>query len=188
MTTAPLESCLHWPHFNPHSHEGSDNSYSASAAGVRDFNPHSHEGSDDCEAVNSSQEYNFNPHSHEGSDKNAGIRSQTVCHFNPHSHEGSDFVTNCDPDTIIISIHTPTRGVTCQKILKHYYTQISIHTPTRGVTQTLTIWRQILEISIHTPTRGVTSVRFMIMALHFDFNPHSHEGSDKSCKCRYDGY
>ena len=37
-------------------------------------------------------------------------------YFNPHSHEGSDYVSLFEiPETKVISIHTPTKGVTVQK-------------------------------------------------------------------------
>ena len=54
----------------------------------------------------------FNPHSHKGSDNTARARSSLPCDFNPHSHKGSDvswlLIILCK----IISIHTPTKGVT----------------------------------------------------------------------------
>ena len=34
------------------------------------------------------------------------------------------------------------------------------------------------RISIHTPTKGVTLIIDLLSPLTFDFNPHSHEGSD----------
>ena len=60
-----------------------------------------------------------------------------------------------------ISIHTPARGVTLQERVKH---------------------RQHIYISIHTPTRGVTDIKAKYYARFFDFNPHSHTGSDKRRK------
>ena len=57
-----------------------------------------------------------------------------------------------------ISIHTPARGVTLQERVKH---------------------RQHIYISIHTPTRGVTDIKAKYYARFFDFNPHSHTGSDQ---------
>ena len=55
--------------------------------------------------------------------------------FNPHSHAGSDGTVVIDSDTVLISIHTPTQGVTTidyEKLQK--MADISIHTPTQGVT------------------------------------------------------
>ena len=79
------------------------------------FNPHSHEGSDDTKKFENDLKTHFNPHSHEGSD-NVGrsrcvvveisIHTPTkgatafivslvtvIIYFNPHSHEGSDITT-----------------------------------------------------------------------------------------------
>ena len=122
-------------HFNPHSHKGSDHetivikrfllisihtptrgvtvSPSKKMAVRGHFNPHSHKGSDHGAAGRDYIYIDFNPHSHKGSDK---MSSKSVIYpndFNPHSHKGSDkqgfelfWIRN------IISIHTPTRGVT----------------------------------------------------------------------------
>ena len=100
------------------------------------FNPHSHEGSDDIRFVsvkfgNIFQStlprrerqhpvyfrfhilINFNPHSHEGSDLISSGDCRFGNYFNPHSHEGSDFVhLKCIFLVHSISIHTPTKGAT----------------------------------------------------------------------------
>ena len=100
-----------------------------------------------------------------------------------------------------ISIHTPTRGVTCDCCLFFDFDIISIHTPTRGVTSFSAIMfcitkyfnphshkgsdtasmEQLLMIviSIHTPTRGVTKNKNVKCKSSVYFNPHSHKGSDK---------
>ena len=54
--------------------------------------------------------------------------------FNPHSHEGSDSVVPAIATDEIVSIHTPTRGVTDKLASKYTDLSVSIHTPTRGVT------------------------------------------------------
>ncbi len=79
---------------------------------------------------------------------------------------------------LVISIHTPTQGVTDIPVLLSAYFDISIYTPTQGVTWYLRATAYILHISIHTPTQGVT--KFNAGRIHklFDFNPHSHTGSD----------
>ena len=85
---------------------------------------------------------------------------QTVQNFNPHSHEGSDLVTILIIHAVhYISIHTPTKGVTCASMSFRLRISISIHTPTKGVT--------VASLGIKPPTQN-------------DFNPHSHEGSDHS--------
>ena len=77
-------------------------------------------------------------------------------YFNPHSHEGSDEI---------------------YRTLREYKV-ISIHTPTKGVTGVMEIMVMLVMISIHTPTKGVTGFKSGLNELLGDFNPHSHEGSD----------
>ena len=59
--------------------------------------------------------------------------------------------------TVIISIHAPTRGATCQSwAMLSIRPEISIHAPTRGATLQGRKWPTIHAISIHAPTRGAT--------------------------------
>ena len=146
---------------------------------------------------------------------------------------------------LTVSIHTPTKGVTCKYLQIDRFTQVSIHTPTKGVTGSIAqavvfrlfqsthprrVWRGFkgkaylcITVSIHTPTKGVTDfhdedyydvwfqsthprrvwltpiglVRFyrkfqsthprrvwrslqLIFSSLFCFNPHTHEGCDRS--------
>ena len=76
------------------------------------FNPHSHEGSDDSIWL-------WNPKSNISiHTPTKGVTHHKVtlvvfhCHFNPHSHEGSDPYCPYSIVFAIISIHTPTKGVT----------------------------------------------------------------------------
>ena len=55
---------------------------------------------------------------------------------------------------------------------------ISIHTPTQGVTFYNYTITYTANISIHTPTQGVTSLTLLFIMHVIDFNPHSHAGSD----------
>ena len=103
-----------------------------------------------------------------------------------------------------ISIHTPTKGVTLHWIINCLeQMQISIHTPTKGVTVIISFWSNTiiefqstlprrewplslyvpshtLVISIHTPTKGVTYMVWGSAKGQWNFNPHSHEGSDSN--------
>ena len=101
---------------------------------------------------------------------------------------------------LVISIHTPTRGVTSSVAVSEIFlpnfnphshkgsdfhlhpmidiTIISIHTPTRGVTRISNLTDYVSGISIHTPTRGVTNFFSLLSNVSRDFNPHSHKGSD----------
>ena len=100
----------------------------------------------------------------------------------------------------LISIHTPTQGVTSLQYPFCLFPEISIHTPTQGVTfcKCSFIWHyknfnphshagsdstsflsaSVFMISIHTPTQGVTSVSIIGHRDGYNFNPHSHAGSD----------
>ena len=81
----------------------------------------------------------------------------------------------------MISIHTPTKGVTCHSRFFVAKQNISIHTPTKGVTSPCYKFAYFSVISIHTPTKGVTSCAVCVAFKSFYFNPHSHEGSDCFC-------
>ena len=81
---------------------------------------------------------------------------------------------------VIVSIHTPTQGVTTSIMYPAQASQfqsthprrvwpfctfamcseyVSIHTPTQGVTIPCPVWRGCIIVSIHTPTQGVTSLQ-----------------------------
>ena len=57
----------------------------------------------------------------------------------------------------IVSIHTPTKGVTDCLCLQRKAKLVSIHTPTKGVTEQVTHIDTNQQVSIHTPTKGVTN-------------------------------
>ena len=78
----------------------------------------------------------------------------------------------------VVSIHTPTKGVTHQSYQNLRQFCVSIHTPTKGVTEELIKTGYRYRVSIHTPTKGVTSHRPAIMRT-VSFNPHTHEGCDQ---------
>ena len=56
----------------------------------------------------------------------------------------------------LVSIHTPTKGVTHQEDVDYNLLRVSIHTPTKGVTMIPEHRRNRPVVSIHTPTKGVT--------------------------------
>ena len=59
----------------------------------------------------------------------------------------------------IVSIHTPTKGVTFLMFYNRGYRGVSIHTPTKGVTLVTDGSLVAVFVSIHTPTKGVTHGR-----------------------------
>ena len=82
-------------------------------------------------------------------------------YFNPRSHERSDFTGDYTFEVTLISIHAPTRGATMGD----------------G-------YQEVQEvISIHAPTRGATSLKATEYKLSIDFNPRSHERSDRQWVC-----
>ena len=126
-----------------------------------------------------------------------------IKYFNPRSHERSDkklFDINYFKSKI--SIHAPTRGATYIYDMCMKYDKISIHAPTRGATKecyqcfyNLNQFQSTLPreerrkpccgsllhncISIHAPTRGATIIISMFLWIFANFNPRSHERSDK---------
>ena len=99
---------------------------------------------------------NFNPHSHEGSDKDHHNDLQSVVDFNPHSHEGSDVHH-------IVPISTDyTFQSTLPRRERHIY-HIGL-TPCALFQSTLPRRERLPFLS-----------KFPFL---YDFNPHSHEGSD----------
>ena len=56
----------------------------------------------------------FNPHTHAGCDLLCAYIGDTDKSFNPHTHAGCDNENTAAAWDIIVSIHTPTQGVTIQ--------------------------------------------------------------------------
>ena len=84
----------------------------------------------------------------------------------------------------LISIHTPTRGVTFGESPESGRSPISIHTPTRGVTTAaLTSACVAQDFNPHSH-KGSDVVFPLICKVTLDFNPHSHKGSDLFCKTK----
>ena len=108
-------SCFHnLFNFNPHSHAGSDLcKFRDAFRQGQNFNPHSHAGSDQQLLLSEKRSFHFNPHSHAGSDSIVKTVRISTSYFNPHSHAGSDppALPPIFP-AFMISIHTPTQGVT----------------------------------------------------------------------------
>ena len=79
-----------------------------------------------------------------------------------------------------ISIHTPTKGVTAEAKKKYPEWYISIHTPTKGVTPVkgVQVWANQFQSTL--PRREWHYADQWFERCWFDFNPHSHEGSDKA--------
>ena len=135
--------------------------------------------------------YGFNPHTHAGCDSSSSnITLLRVC-FNPHTHAGCDIDNHiAELESEIVSIHTPTQGVTrqdnnhrpsflsfnphthagCDKdiIVSDFLKIVSIHTPTQGVTICNDGAYNYDYVSIHTPTQGVTKSS-ILLTTSFEF-------------------
>ena len=124
----------------------------------------------------------FNPHTHAGCDYLL-LKYLYYCQsFNPHTHAGCDPTKLSNGANEIVSIHTPTQGVTIGGLDQQIKSKVSIHTPTQGVTRiiwisiylicfnphthagcdrrTCNIGNSKAAVSIHTPTQGVTIVEW----------------------------
>ena len=88
---------------------------------------------------------------------------KSVFCFIPHTHEGCDFTIRVYHKVLVVSIHTPTKGVTPNGCGVTFAIWVSIHTPTKGVTGVFSFCLIIKVVSIHTPTKGVTMHRHLIV-------------------------
>ena len=100
--------------------------------------------------------------------------------FNPRSHEGSDDVTLKTPLLhSAISIHAPTRGATLQDCFEALLRIFQSTLPRGERLAVAGAFVKDLFISIHAPTRGATQSTPGNSNRSYNFNPRSHEGSDK---------
>ena len=81
--------------------------------------------------------------------------------------------------SICISIHAPTRGATIQELSQYNADTISIHAPTRGATISNGLCDGFYAIFQSTLPREERQKRLKIACKGFNFNPRSHERSDK---------
>ena len=145
--------------------------------------------------------YNFNPRSHEGSDRiyapsasGSGVFQSTlprgerrnfcrsVCQkgdFNPRSHEGSDTILLLYQAGHRISIHAPTRGATIKRAISMPNLKFQSTLPRGERPSPQVLFHPIQTISIHAPTRGATLLLHLLVPQTQNFNPRSHEGSDR---------
>ena len=109
--------------------------------------------------------------------------------FNPHTYMRCDVKGACIFHQRLVSIHTPTWGVTAvlvsavmsilkfqsthlhevwlRDVILHKKGNVSIHTPTWGVTPKVKCTLDLSEVSIHTPTWGVTYSHACFMSSSF---------------------
>ena len=126
----------------------------------------------------------FNPHTHEGCDNIFLGFLQSNRGFNPHTHEGCDGKDVVITDASVVSIHTPTKGVTYDDIRK-YIARLSFNPHTHeGCDPTL-----LFEVGKSgfqsTHPRRVWLALVAILRLLASFNPHTHEGCDLVLRSLY---
>ena len=106
---------------------------------------------DGCESAY----FNSRP-SARGDVPNAEARS-AIWDFNSRPSARGDFNFYREAfDNLIISIHAPPRGATCNISCRDIKSKISIHAPPRGATASGSTRRLRKLISIHAPPRGAT--------------------------------
>jgi len=99
------------------------------------FNPHTRERCDEREQTGSIMDRYFNPHTRERCDMFTIISRSNYSHFNPHTRERCDKLIGNVRVAVLISIHTPVKGVTVSISFLEHSLEISIHTPVKGVTK-----------------------------------------------------
>ena len=186
--------------FNPHTHAGCDIFRQGYNILFQSFNPHTHAGCD-CGVLHVlSWQKSFNPHTHAGCDIQHVFRLAGYLMFqSTHPRRVWQMVFFRRIWFVIVSIHTPTQGVTKITGQAEDMLDVSIHTPTQGVTILIVQWYPDTKVSIHTPTQGVTLARLIsTQSWKFQsthprrvwqtfvpcqascrcFNPHTHAGCD----------
>ena len=147
------------------------------------FNSHAREGRDVYGLYELPKDVNFNSHAREGRDHLMQMtREQSqlfqltrpwrawqyrnwggdwLMDFNSHAREGRDGLHIWVMLLLLISTHTPVKGVTLFAAILSLFSLISTHTPVKGVTRGEIYSVLIpLPISTHTPVKGVTILWF----------------------------
>ena len=124
----------------------------------------------------------FNPHTHEGCDWASKQEPCQIICFNPHTHEGCDSFLGFCTRILLVSIHTPTKGVTPLYRLVEHDSLVSIHTPTKGVTFIARNSYQIYQSFNPHTHEGCDNVFNLLLQCFTCFNPHTHEGCDRLIK------
>ena len=188
--------------FNPHTHEGCDVQYTSDAACPLSFNPHTHEGCDFTVVLLLVMFLCFNPHTHEGCDcPKLMVMLLDILFQSTHPRRVWLVLLVHYLVVFLVSIHTPTKGVTYIRYSHTYLIKFQSTHPRRvwlmviflflhrvcfnphtheGCDTLLFLYYgMMILVSIHTPTKGVTFTCFLFHENCVCFNPHTHEGCDK---------
>ena len=120
----------------------------------------------------------FNPHTYMRCDRDIELFFKRLRSFNPHTYMRCDLFVN--PIALFADCFNPHTYMRCDMDKKKiiYKIIVSIHTPTWGVTVIfLCICIEIL-VSIHTPTWGVTTHFQQSFSCKRCFNPHTYMRCD----------
>ena len=108
--------------------------------------------------------------------------------FNSHAREGRDRLKGGYKSVcIMISTHTPVKGVTDNWGNCRMGLEISTHTPVKGVTKNSDNLIKRMVISTHTPVKGVTYKCSILTKCVSNFNSHAREGRDGGEKMKVIG-
>ena len=121
----------------------------------------------------------FNPHTHEGCDTDFVVAFLFTQSFNPHTHEGCDLSSAAITSVPSMFQSTHPRRVWLKESIKGiFWIVVSIHTPTKGVTPwTVAACANVCCFNPHTH-EGCDRLINVLLRFLQSFNPHTHEGCD----------
>ena len=164
------ESC-----FNPHTYMRCDSEERWRRTRLASFNPHTYMRCDSRHWAMLPATTSFNPHTYMRCDSAFMMFDAFLLSFNPHTYMRCDLAMSAALNALMVSIHTPTWGVTLFKLRRGLRYIVSIHTPTWGVTEIPDLEHCGVRVSIHTPTWGVTAKYAQIREKREFQSTHLHE-------------
>ena len=151
--------------FNPHTHAGCDKNQHLYLIPQICFNPHTHAGCDYYQCFDLHIRMFQSTHPRRVWPWSIFYNTRVIG-FNPHTHAGCDsfHLRSSQRPRMFQSTHP--RRVWHFGSKQFFRAQVvSIHTPTQGVTWSVSCAFMDKEVSIHTPTQGVTRVCFSLLLL-----------------------
>ena len=79
------------------------------------FNPHTYMRCDTAPHYTRTVPHRFNPHTYMRCDSSSNVPKLVLLSFNPHTYMRCDWAASVLVNSLRVSIHTPTWGVTCRK-------------------------------------------------------------------------
>ena len=88
--------------------------------------------------------------------------------FNSQPRKGADSLEDLINYNIVVSTHSPARGLTISAFRYCYILNVSTHSPARGLTFHLGYLTVFETVSTHSPARGLTAIlhNFRIFPMH----------------------